>query len=162
PEPSAGDAEPLRRHVRPRVPSVASVLDRLLAGVVGVRGDWARAVDVALARPDLIVVSTDGDRFSPTGWVVRAGAHALAALAGQAAAEAEMAADGAERAARFVEEARARAEGAVAEARDLSREADKADDQRRGLEATQRRVESELALVEQEWNEAARHRESLT
>ena len=47
---SVDGAEPLRRHVRPRVPAVAGVLDRLLQGVVGVRGDWAGAVEVALER----------------------------------------------------------------------------------------------------------------
>jgi chromosome segregation protein len=143
------------------VPSVAGVLDRLLAGVVGVRGDWAQAVEVALERPELTVVSTEGDRFSPAGWVVRAGAHALASLAAQAAAEADLAADGAERASRFLEEAKARAAAALSDARDVGRQADRAGDQRQGIEATQRRVESELELVEQEWTEASRHRATL-
>ena len=151
----------LRQHVRPRVPSVAGLLDRLLRGVVGVRGDWAEAVEVALQRPDVTVVSTDGDRFSPSGWVVRAGAHALASLASQAAAEAEMAGDGAERASRFLEEAKGRAAAAVAEAREVSRQADRCEDQRHGLEATHHRVQSELELVAQEGAEAARHRAAL-
>ncbi len=153
--------ELLRRHVRPRVPVVAGVLDRLLRDAVGVRGDWARAVEVALQRPDITVVSTDGDRFSSAGWVVRAGAHALAALAGQAAAEADMAAEAADRATRFLEQARERAAAAVAEAGDVARQADRAEDQRQGLEVTARRVASELELVGQEWAEADRHRAAL-
>jgi chromosome segregation protein len=154
-------ADSLRAHVRPRVAAVTGVLDRLLGGVVAVRGDWARAVDVALEHPDVTVVSTDGDRFSSAGWVVRAGAHALATLASQAAAEAEMAADAAERASRFVDEARQRAAAAVTEANDVARQAERAEDRRQGLEVTQSRVESELELVEVERTEAARHRDGL-
>jgi len=161
PETSSDGVELLRRHVRPRVPPVAGVLDRLLRDAVGVRGDWARAVEVALQRPDITVVSTDGDRFSSAGWVVRAGAHALAVLAGQAAAEADMAAEAADRATRFLEQARERATAAVAEAGDVARQADRAEDQRQGLEVTARRVESELELVGQEWGEADRHRAAL-
>ncbi len=155
-------AELLRRHVRPRVPVVTGVLDRLLQGVMAVRGDWARAVDVALERPDVTVVSTDGDRFSPAGWVVRAGAHALATLASQAAVEAEMAAESAERAASFADQARERAAAAVAEATDMARQAERAEDQRQALEMTRRRVASELELVGQERAEADRHRAGLT
>jgi chromosome segregation protein len=152
----------LHRHVRPKVPAVAGVLERLLHGVVGVRGDWARAVDVALEHPDVVVVSTDGDRFSSAGWVVRAGANALATLASQAAAEAEMALDTAERAASYAEEARARASAVRAEANDLSRQAERAEDQRQSLETTRSRVESELELIGQERAEADRHRAALT
>ena len=155
-------AESLRQHVRPRVPAVTGVLDRLLRGVVAVRGDWARAVDVALERPDITVVSTDGDRFSATGWVVRAGAHALATLASQAAVEAEMAAESAERAASFADQARERAAAAAAEATDVARQTERAEDQRQAVEVTRRRVESELVLVVQERAEADRHRAALT
>ena len=154
-------AELLRRHVRSRVPAVAVVLDRLLLGVAGVQGDWSRAVEIALERPDVTVVSTEGDRFSPSGWVVRAGAHALAALARQAATEAESAATAAEGAAGLVERARAHAARAAVEATDAARHVDRSDDQAQGLEATHRRVGSELPLVEQEWSEAARHRAGL-
>jgi chromosome segregation protein len=154
--------ELLRGHVRPRLPAVAGVLDRLLQGVVGVQGDWARAVEVALERPDVIVVSTDGDRFSSAGWVVRAGAHALATLASQAAVEAEMAVDAAERASSFAEQARARAAAARAEANDLARQAERTEDQRQALQTTRHRVASELELVAQERAEADRHRAALT
>jgi len=107
------------------------------------------------------VVSTDGDRFSPSGWVVRAGVHALATLASQAAAEADMAAEAADRATRFLEQSRERSAAAVAEAGDVERQADRAEDQRQGLEVTRRRAESELELVAQEWVEAERHRAAL-
>ena len=156
-------AESLRRHVRPRVPAVTGVLDRLLRGVVAVRGDWARAVDVALERPDITVVSTDGDRFSATGWVVRAGAHALATLASQAAVEAEMAAESAERAASFADQARERAAagGCPRPPTWRARPSGPRTSARR-VEVTRRRVESELVLVGQERAEADRHRAALT
>jgi len=154
-------ADLLRRHVRPRVAAVAGVLDRLLQGVVVVRGDWAEAVDVALERPDVTVVSTDGDRFSSSGWVVRAGAHALATLASQAAVEAEMAAEAAERASSFADEARARAAGSRAEASDATRQAERLEDQRQGLELARNRVQSEAELVDQERVEADRQRAAM-
>ena len=158
---SSEGVDPLRRHVRPRVPALSGVLDRLLLGVVAVRGDWAAAVDVALVRPDVTVVSTDGDRFSPSGWVVRAGAHALATLASQAAVEADMAAEAAERASSFADQARARAAGARAEAGDTTRQAERVEDQRQGLELTRSRVQSEAELVGDERAEADRQRAAM-
>ncbi len=158
---SSDDADLLRRHVRPLVPALSGVLDRLLHGVVAVRGDWARAVEVALERPDVTVVSTDGDRFSPSGWVVRAGAHALATLASQAAVEADMAAEAAERASSFVDQARARAAAARAEATDMARQVERAEDQRQGLERTRGRVQSELEVVGREHAEAQRQRSAM-
>ncbi len=159
PSPDAVDL--LRRHVRPRVAAVSGVLDRLLQGVVVVRGDWAEAVEVALERPDVTVVSTDGDRFSSSGWVVRAGAHALATLASQAAVEAEMAAEAAERASSFADQARARAAGARAEASDITRQTERLEDQRQGLEVTRSRLQSEAELVGQERVEADRQRTAM-
>ena len=158
---SSQDVDLLRRHVRPRVPALSGVLDRLLLGVVAVHGDWAAAVDVALQRPDVTVVSTDGDRFSPSGWVVRAGAHALATLASQAAVEADMAAEAAERASSFADQARARAAGARAEAGDTTRQAERVEDQRQGLEVTRSRVQSEAELVGDERAEADRQRAAM-
>ncbi len=154
-------ADLLRRHVRPRVAAVTGVLDRLLQGVVVVRGDWAEAVDVALERPDVTVVSTDGDRFSSSGWVVRAGAHALATLASQAAVEAEMAAEAAERASSFADQARARAAGSRAEASDTTRQAERLEDQHQGLELARNRMQSEAELVDQERVEADRQRAAM-
>ena len=56
-----------------RLPGLDAVLDTLLAGSCCAPGGWSEAIDLALARPDLVVVTRDGDRFSPTGWRVRAG-----------------------------------------------------------------------------------------
>ena len=151
-------AEPLRRHVRPKKPALAPVLDRLLAGVVAVRGVWEYAVDVALERPDLVVVSTDGDRFAPGGWVVRAGAAALASLAETAAAQAEAAAEAAVRFARGRDAARQRAAETTAAQAEATRDAERAGDAIANLEATQRRVQSEMTLAQQESTDASRHR----
>jgi chromosome segregation protein len=63
----AGEALPegtvwLSRHVRSRHAAVTELLDRLLARAVVVAGDWSRAVDLAVARPWLVVVTPAGDR----------------------------------------------------------------------------------------------------
>ena len=65
-------AEPLRPHIRPRAGApveVASVLDSLLARTMRI-DDLDLAVDVALERPDLVVVTGSGDRFARSGWRV--------------------------------------------------------------------------------------------
>ncbi|MDQ1400339.1 MAG: chromosome segregation protein [Acidimicrobiaceae bacterium] len=63
----------VRAHVRSRLGSVESLLDGLLAGAVAVEGDWHQALDVAMAAPDLVVVTRSGDRFSSRGWRTGAG-----------------------------------------------------------------------------------------
>jgi chromosome segregation protein len=71
----ARDATPLRDVVRPRddVPDdVALALDRLLATAFCVERLDA-AVDLAIARPDLVVVTTAGDRLATSGWRAAAG-----------------------------------------------------------------------------------------
>ncbi len=62
-------AHPVRSHVRTSVPAVGDILDRLLAGAVAV-SSREDAVDLALARPDLVVVTHQGDRLSSSGWHV--------------------------------------------------------------------------------------------
>ncbi|HMS24801.1 MAG TPA: chromosome segregation protein SMC [Acidimicrobiia bacterium] len=42
---------------------VTQALDRILSHVVFVDGDWKTACDVAIAHPDLVVVTPGGDRF---------------------------------------------------------------------------------------------------
>lgn len=100
PTPSVG--RPVRSAVRGRDGSVDAVLDALLGGAVRVDG-WPAAVDAALAHPDAVVVTAEGDRFGPGGWQVGAagagGATAAAveeaqhraALAGEEVAAAESA-----------------------------------------------------------------------
>ena len=71
------DGEPVRNHVRARLPGVDRLLDRLLARAVAVEGGWTAALDLALAEPDLVVVTRDGDRFAWPAW--RAGATSAGA-----------------------------------------------------------------------------------
>ncbi|HET9611877.1 MAG TPA: AAA family ATPase, partial [Acidimicrobiales bacterium] len=66
--PPAG--EPVLRHVRPRRPEVAPLLDGLLGAAVAVDGGWTEAVDTALAHPDAVVVTRTGGRFGHGGWRV--------------------------------------------------------------------------------------------
>ncbi|HJO79209.1 MAG TPA: chromosome segregation protein SMC [Acidimicrobiales bacterium] len=62
--------EPVRLHVRARQPDVESLLDSLLGHAVIVTGGTDAAVDAALDHPEAVVVTTDGDRFSSSGWRV--------------------------------------------------------------------------------------------
>ena len=63
--PSTG--RPLRPHVRGRDAQVDTVLDALLGAAV-VLDTWQDALDVALHHPAAIAVTSDGHRFSGTGW----------------------------------------------------------------------------------------------
>ena len=69
--------ESVRDHVRPRRGSGGPSRARRCStgcwpGSCCAVGGWSEAIDLALARPDLVVVTRDGDRFSSTGWRVRA------------------------------------------------------------------------------------------
>ncbi len=168
--PGAGDlppgAEPIRNHVRPRaganVAGLDVVLDTLLAGACcAVRG-WSEAIDVALSRPDLVVVTREGDRFSSTGWRVRAaGAIVTAALVDEARARAEAARSAAARAA----EERATAQAAAESSRQAAVEAVRADDRnelaRQTARAGRLRVADERAPLGVELEEILRDRSEV-
>ena len=58
---------------RPGAPShVARVLDALFVRAV-VAATWREGIDVAVAHPDLVVVTREGDRFAASGWRVASG-----------------------------------------------------------------------------------------
>jgi chromosome segregation protein len=108
--PPAGD--PVLPHVRSGRPGVSSLLEALIGGAVRVASIDA-AVDAALAHPEAVVVTAEGDRFAPNGWRVgAAGGGATAAALADARANA---AD----AARVLAEA----DAALAAARDAQRAA---------------------------------------
>ncbi|HEY1734756.1 MAG TPA: hypothetical protein VGG23_09935, partial [Acidimicrobiales bacterium] len=156
------DADPVRRHVRSRHHAVDDLLDRLLAGAVAVGRGWRDAVDYALERPDLVVVTADGDRFSPTGWVVRAGsAPATATATEQARREAETAAIAAIAAESTLAAARAAADEARQAAAMAGRLAERAVDHRQALEDTRARLVTEVTALDQERQEADRQRGAL-
>lgn len=84
-------AEPVRGHVslRPGAsPELAGVLDQLFGRAVRV-ATVETAIDLALERPELVVVTATGDRFSSSGWRITAGTGVVTA---QAVAEATVAA----------------------------------------------------------------------
>ncbi|MBK5288510.1 MAG: chromosome segregation protein SMC, partial [Acidimicrobiia bacterium] len=56
-------ARPLASCVRGSLPGLQATLTRTLAGVVLSDGDWHAAMDLAIANPDLTVMTRAGDRF---------------------------------------------------------------------------------------------------
>jgi chromosome segregation protein len=162
PLPPAVQAESVRGHVRPRTPHLAAALDRLLADAVAVAGGWTRAVDVALERPDLVVVTAEGDRFAPSGWQMRAGGGlATLAAAEEARRHAGTATTVAERAAHHLEEARRTAREARQAAQEATRSAERAGDRRQTLDAATRRMAAEVHTAAEEQEEIVRHRVEL-
>ena len=122
--------ESIRGHVRPRAggrayPGLDGVLDTLLHGSCCATRGWSEAIDLALSRPDLVVVTRDGDRFSPTGWRVRAGAGVVTAAVVDEARERAVLAQG--EAGRCAEE-RTAARAEVETSREAAAEAVRADD----------------------------------
>lgn len=80
-------AEPIRRHIRQRnghVPGLEALLDRLFDGVFRVES-WEQAARLSLQRPELVIVTPSGDRFSSAGWKVRRGKAVVTANAVDAA-----------------------------------------------------------------------------
>jgi chromosome segregation protein len=172
--PPIAGAEALSTRVRARQPALADLVDELLAGVWAVQGDWTRAVQVALSRPDLVLVTTDGARFGRGGWRVggpaivtglaveeaREQAAEAGALARQAAAQldaaeqraqaakaaAQEAADSLRAAERAASERRAQLERLQQRRTDLSAESTRA---RAALEEARRRAASEREALEQ-------------
>src|SRR5207244_3707023 len=96
-----GSGGRLRPHVRGHRPEVERVLDVLLAPAVVV-DDWVAALDLAIAHPNTVVVTRQGDRFAGGRWRTGTGA---AGATGMALDEARSRADEAEAA---VTEAEAR------------------------------------------------------
>ena len=78
--PAVGD--PVSPHVRSGRPGVSGLLEALVGGAVRV-ADLDTAIDAALAHPDAVIVTVDGDRFAPNGWRIGAagGGATAAALA---------------------------------------------------------------------------------
>ncbi len=160
PLPAGGTAEApagtesIRRHVRPHLkgrnlPGLEAVLDTLLVGTCCARGGWSDAIDLALARPDLVVVTRDGDRFSSTGWRVRAaGGVVTAAVVDESRARAEVAVVAASEAADDRSQARSAVEAARMAAAEAVRSDDRNEAAHQTLRAARQRVITDLdALV---------------
>ncbi|MEM7341239.1 MAG: chromosome segregation protein SMC [Actinomycetota bacterium] len=145
------DGEPLRGRVRSLRPELDPLLDSLFGSAIAVEGSWRDAMDLALARPDLVVVTRHGDRFGPSGWRIGlAGTGATGAALEEAESNAAFAAAGATDAAEQLRQATTEANGA----RQLLRQAE---DQLRAAitsleQATQQRDRSaqQLAQIDQD------------
>jgi chromosome segregation protein len=82
-------AQRVRDHVRSSRSDVEALLDLLLANSIRVN-DWTSAVDAVMADPRLVAVTTEGDRFTTTGWRIGvAGGGATAAALEDALRNAE-------------------------------------------------------------------------
>ncbi len=140
-------ADRVRDHVRPRrggryLPGLEQLLDVLLAGSCCTRDGWSEAIDLALARPDLVVVTREGDRFSSSGWRVRAaGGVVTAAVVEEARARATLAAEAAAEGA--AERAAALAE--VESTRTAAADAVRADDRNEVAHQTARSARQRVA-----------------
>jgi chromosome segregation protein len=156
--PSGSGAESVRRHVRARHGEAVaeSVLDALIGHAVRVDG-WEEAIDLSLARDDLVVVTPEGDRFAATGWRVRSSTNVVTAAAVEDAQQRATAAAAAADAARL-ELARCRT--ALSEARDALAQAERALDRHVSARATaasdtqrtgeeRRRLDDELGAARQ-------------
>jgi chromosome segregation protein len=156
--PAGSRAEAVRGHVRARHGEAVaeSVLSALIGRAVRVDG-WEEAIDLSLARDDLIVVTPEGDRFAATGWRVRSSTSVVTAAAVEDAQQRAIAAAAAADAAR-AELARCRT--ALGQARDalagaeraldrhVSARASAASDTRRTTEE-RRRLDEELTAARQ-------------
>ena len=144
--PPGTSAQPLRAHVRARQGGAVaeSVLDTLVGRAVRVDG-WEEAIDLSLARDDLVVVTPEGDRFAATGWRVRSAAGVVTkAAVEEAQRRAEEAAVAAELAKANLTDARI----ASSRARDARTAAERNAD-RHGAALETKRAEIERAAEEQ-------------
>jgi chromosome segregation protein len=148
-------AESLRGKVRARLPNVNALLDQLLATAVVVGARWEDAIDVALAHPQLVVVTTSGDRCSGGLWRAGAGGAgatgaALEQARSQSAAASEQVAQAnaaLEDAAQRLEAARAARASAIRAAEDVARRGRAAVDALERVQGEAADTESELGAV---------------
>lgn len=156
-------AAPMRSHVRARGVHPGVVVDDVLDALVGraVRVEaWEDAVDLALARPDLVVVTSSGDRFADAAWRVRSSYGVLTTGAvSEAQRRAEEAAADAEHAAGELSVARAAAERARGEALAAGREVERHGAVRGGLAAERERALQERGRLHAELEEVRGSRE---
>jgi chromosome segregation protein len=164
--PSLGDlppeACPLRRRVRGRLPGVDQLLDEILGRAVVVDGGWEQALDVAVARPDLLVVTAAGDRFRRGLWRTGAsGPGATGAALDQARARSAETADSAAAAAAAWRDARDAAERARQERSAATRAVEANVARRRASTEALARVEAEASDRHTELETARNQRAEL-
>ncbi len=147
PPPTPEDCEPVRALVRSRTsePAVDRLLDSLLTGAV-VAPSWERALELAATRPDLVVVTREGDRLARSGWRVGTGHAAVTRVAVE---QAEAAAAAAAGAAQGADATATEAEAQLASQRGSLAAAERAEVEARSrtaqLEAERRRLDERQA-----------------
>ena len=109
------DLRPLVRARRTAPAHVTRVLDALFSRAF-IAEDWETGMDVALANPDVIIVTRDGDRFASSGWRIASG---RAVVTRSAVEESQCAARDATAAVAPVRERRKVADAAAIDARQV-------------------------------------------
>ncbi|MGZ6910753.1 MAG: chromosome segregation protein SMC [Acidimicrobiia bacterium] len=141
--------------VRASLPGLQATLARTLAGVVLADGDWRAAMDVAVANPDLTVMTRAGDRFSG-GRPWRFGGEQEAGVTRAALDEAVAAA---ERAVRARDEARTAVERARATVEQRREAEQRAAEAARAARTQQDKAQSLADRLASERNERAQELE---
>jgi chromosome segregation protein len=166
PEASArlpGGCAMLRDHVRGTHGEVDALLDAVLARSVVASGGWQLALDLALERPDLTVVTAEGDRFSGGLWRAGAsGSGATGAALEEARAKSAIAVREAAAAKAAFELASDKLVSARKERADATRKAADNAAASRTAEETLARLEVELAERSRELDEIASRRSELS
>jgi len=154
-------AEAVRSHVRVARGDrerVGAALDALLGRAVRVSG-WEKAVDLALDRTDLVVVTGHGDRLAASGWRVRSAKGVVTASAvEEAQRRATEAAGVADAAAQRLAVARAAAEEARGAATAAGRALDRHEAERVAIGVERSRVGEERERVAADLDTARRSR----
>ncbi len=152
------DAELLRPHVRTRSGGAAldAMLDAVLASAVAIDG-WERAIELALDRPDLVVVTAEGDRFARSGWRARSSSRLVTVSAvEEAEARAARGAEDAARAAARLKSAREALDAARSASLAATRELDRHLAETSAAEAEHSRIAKDRVRLATELDEVRR------
>ena len=163
PQVDGADPRGIRTRVRPAQQvgdraGVDRLLDRLLSGVRVIDGGWDEAASMLETDPGVVVVTTDGHRFSDTGWRLGAAGSGATAAALEEATERAVQTEAA------AEVARTRASGAraaLAASRRSQSEAVTARDSNESLRQRSADAADRLALDAAEVAEEVSNLESL-
>jgi len=154
--------EPVRPHVRSAHAGVEALLDVMLAAAVVVPGGWQEALDVALAYPGAVAVTSEGDRFSAAGSRVGAsGPGVTRAALDEARARAADAATALEAAEGRLAAAQVELEAATGNEAEAARALDANDGRLAALGTEVQHVDSERRDVSIEASTVAAHQAEL-
>lgn len=161
--PLPSGAELVRTHVRARRDrssdnEIEAVLDVLLGRAVRVR-DWEAAFDLALDRPELVVVTGAGDRFADSGWRVRSAKGVVTAAAVEEAEQkSAAAAQAADLLAARLATARRRSDDAQSQFLDASTASERAEGVARAATDALTRARNDIRRIDEEIEQLAHQR----